>query len=141
VLQAIAYWLLWLSAFWLQKAAGPHVLVSSCLFIVAILLSWTGTRALGKQWRIDAGINPDHELVTAGPYRFIRHPIYASMLAMLLGTGLLLAPWPVLLLATCLFVAGIEICIRIEDALLLQRFGEQFRAYQQAVPAYLPFVR
>jgi len=40
-----------------------------------------------------------------------------------------------------LFFIGVEIRIRIEDALLASRFGETFRDYQRRVPAYLPFIR
>jgi protein-S-isoprenylcysteine O-methyltransferase Ste14 len=141
VLQGIAYSLLWQSAFWQRAVAGSQVFASSCLFAVASLLSWSGARALGKQWRVDAGLNPDHQLVMTGPYRLIRHPIYASMFAVLLGTGVLITPWPMLLTAVLLFIAGTEVRIRIEDALLVQRFGEQFRRYRQTVPAYLPFIR
>ena len=71
----------------------------------------------------------------------MRHPIYASMLCMLLGTGLLITPAPLLLVSVVLVLIGLEIRIRIEDALLASRFGERFREYQRRVPAYLPFVR
>ena len=50
----------------------------------------TGVGALGRQWRIDAGLNSDHELVQSGPYRIVRHPIYTSMLCLLLRR-----PWAV----------------------------------------------
>ena len=68
---------------------------------LACILSRTGTRALGRQWRIDAGLSADHELVTRGPHRVVRHPIYTSML---FAIG-----------AVC-FVAGTEIRVHIEEA-------------------------
>jgi protein-S-isoprenylcysteine O-methyltransferase Ste14 len=79
--------------------------------------------------------------VQSGAYRLVRHPIYASMLCMLLGTGFLIAPMPALLLALVFFLIGVEIRIRIEDALLAARFGEAFVEYRHRVPAYLPFIR
>jgi protein-S-isoprenylcysteine O-methyltransferase Ste14 len=79
--------------------------------------------------------------VQSGAYRYVRHPIYASMLCMLLGTGFLIAPMWALLIALIFFLIGLEIRVRIEDALLASRFGETFRDYQRRVPAYLPFVR
>jgi protein-S-isoprenylcysteine O-methyltransferase Ste14 len=109
--------------------------------VAGILLSHTGVRNLGRQWRIDAGLNADHELVRSGPYRIVRHPIYASMLCVILvgiaaiGT---LPGWPVGLL---LLLIGTEIRIRIEDGLLRSRFGEQFDAWKRQVPAYIPFIR
>jgi protein-S-isoprenylcysteine O-methyltransferase Ste14 len=74
-------------------------------------------------------------------YKIVRHPIYLSMIALMLGTGFLRSPLPVLAIALVLSVAGAEIRVRIEDRLLASRFGEQFTAYQKRVPAYIPFVR
>jgi protein-S-isoprenylcysteine O-methyltransferase Ste14 len=79
--------------------------------------------------------------VQSGAYRRLRHPIYTSMFCLLLATGFLFTPILLLLIAICVFIAGTEIRVRIEDALLLSRFGEQFREYQHAVFAYVPFIR
>jgi len=46
-----------------------------------------------------------------------------------------------LLLAAAIFLAGTEIRVRAEDALLAERFGDSFRNYQASVSAYLPFIR
>ena len=141
VLQGIAYVLLWQGG--VLKAAPPawRFALSVIFLAAAAVLSWTGTGALGKQWRFDAGLDADHQLVTTGPYRFIRHPIYCSMLCLGLGIGFMVTPWPLLLLSTSLLVAGTEIRVRIEDSLLASRFGEGFRQYRESVPAYVPFLR
>ncbi len=141
LLEAVAYSLLWQGSFWLRSPGIWRVAVSVAFFALACALSWTGARALGKQLRVDAALGPDHELVRTGPYRWLRHPIYTSMLCILLGTGLLLAAFPMLLLATAVFLAGTEIRVRIEDRLLASQFGEAFRNYQHSVPAYLPFLK
>jgi protein-S-isoprenylcysteine O-methyltransferase Ste14 len=141
VLQGIAYALLWQGHFWSTRPLTWQVVVSVILLAMAGLLSWTGTWALGRQWRLDAGLSDDHQLVTAGPYRFVRHPIYCSMLCLLLGIGLLITPWKLFLVAGVVFIAGTEIRVRIEDNLLSSRFDERFRQYQRSVPAYVPFVR
>ena len=107
--------------------------------MLSSVLSWTSARTLGRQWRFDAGLNADHQPVQTGAYRVVRHPIYTSMLCLLLGTGFLVTPMLVLLLAASLFVIGTEIRVRIEDALLASRFGDRFREYQRKVPAYVPF--
>jgi protein-S-isoprenylcysteine O-methyltransferase Ste14 len=96
---------------------------------------------LGKQWRVDAGLNAEHELVMCGPYRIVRHPIYTSVLCVLWGTGFILLPVPLILLATIPALIGTEIRVRIEDGLLASRFGKQFDQYKRSVSAYFPFVR
>ena len=140
-LQGIAYALSWQGHFW--KAPPPTWRLAFSLFFLgaAGVLSWTSTWALGRQWRFDAGLSADHELVIAGAYSFIRHPIYCSMLCLLLGTGFMITPWPLFLISAIVFICGTEIRVRIEDNLLASRFDERFRQYQQSVPAYVPFVR
>jgi protein-S-isoprenylcysteine O-methyltransferase Ste14 len=64
---------------WERPPQTWRSILSIIFLLTAGLLSWVGTRA-GHQWRIDAGLNPDHELVTSGVYRVVRHPIYTSML-------------------------------------------------------------
>lgn len=141
VIQAASYVLLWQNIFWARR---PDVwrIVLSCLFLAAaISLSWTATRALGPHWRMDAGLNADHELVRGGAYRLLRHPIYASMLATFLGTGLMITPWIWFAAAAVVFFAGTEIRVRVEDKLLVTRFGDRFRDYARTTSAYVPFVR
>ncbi len=141
VLEFIAYTLLWQGSFWLRRVETWRMAAAALFLILACLLSWTSLRALGKQWRVDAALTQDHQLVQTGPYRIVRHPIYTSMLCLLLGTGLLLSGFLMLAIAVALFLAGTEIRVRVEDTLLAARFGASFERYKRAVPAYLPWIR
>jgi protein-S-isoprenylcysteine O-methyltransferase Ste14 len=141
LLQAASYSLVWWGNFWLRTPALWRIVLNIVFALLSAILSWTSTRALGRQWRIDAGLNPDHQLIRSGPYRIVRHPIYTSMLCLLLSTGFMTASMPMLLIATSVFIAGSEIRTRVEDGLLSAHFGGQFQAYRHAVPAYIPFVR
>lgn len=127
---------LWSSSLELWRAA-----VGIVIALLSIAIFWSAVARLGKQWRFDAGLNQDHELVQAGAYRIVRHPIYASMFGMLLADICWLGTLPGWPIAVALFVAGTEIRVRVEDGLLRERFGEKFLAWQKAKPAYLPFVR
>jgi len=77
----------------------------------------------------------------SGPYRWLRHPIYTSMLLLLLAAGLAWTWWPMLLAALFFFLLGTEIRVRAEDRLLAGRFQESFSAYRSRVRAYIPFIR
>jgi protein-S-isoprenylcysteine O-methyltransferase Ste14 len=107
----------------------------------ACILSWTAVRHLGRQFRVHAGLYEDHELVTSGPYALVRHPIYTSLLGMLVCSLLILTPWQWAVAAIALFIVGTEIRVHTEDGLLASRFGERFFEYRKRVRAYLPFVR
>jgi protein-S-isoprenylcysteine O-methyltransferase Ste14 len=118
-----------------------RVLAAGGLGALALVLIWSALPALGKEWRLQAGVYEDHRLVQSGVYSVVRHPIYASMIALLLATGLLRAPLTVCAIALVLMIAGTEIRIHAEERLLAERFGQQFADYRARVPAYLPFLR
>jgi protein-S-isoprenylcysteine O-methyltransferase Ste14 len=107
----------------------------------AVLLAWAATRRLGRHWRFEAALSADHELVQSGAYAWIRHPIYASMIGMLLMAGFAYTWWPLFIAGLVLFVIGVEIRVHAEDRLLEGRFGDEFIAYRSRVKAYIPFVR
>jgi protein-S-isoprenylcysteine O-methyltransferase Ste14 len=107
----------------------------------SVVLGWAAVRHLGKQWRFEAALSEDHELIRTGPYAWVRHPIYTSMLGRLVTTGLAWTWWPMFTAGLLFFLAGTEIRVRAEDALLATRFGEQFAEYRSRVSAYIPFVR
>jgi protein-S-isoprenylcysteine O-methyltransferase Ste14 len=131
-------------AFRLPAGDQPGVVrmgVSVLLGSISAVLSWTAVKHLGRQFRVNAGLYEDHQLVRTGPYAVVRHPIYSSLFAILLSTICVLTPWPWAVLSVALFVAGTEIRVHTEDGLLASRFGDEFARYQSRVPAYVPFVR
>jgi protein-S-isoprenylcysteine O-methyltransferase Ste14 len=131
-------------AFRLQSSHPPgpvRILASIAAGLISAALSWTAVKHLGRQFRVNAGLYEDHQLVRTGPYSIVRHPIYSSVLAILLSTILLLTPWRWAAVSLVLFVVGTEIRVRTEDKLLASRFGREFAEYRKKVPAYVPFVR
>jgi len=141
LLECLGYTLLWQGSFWTRSPAPWRTAVSILLFAAAGALSWTSARALGRQLRVDAALGAEHELICSGPYRLVRHPIYTSMLCVVLGTGLLISPWYLLAAALAIFLAGTEIRMRVEEDLLEARFGDRFRRYRRDVPRFIPFVK
>ena len=142
LLQMFAFALVWayLRPAGFQKAA-VSLTISMILGPASVVLAWMAARHLGKQWRFEAALIQDHVLVQSGPYRFIRHPIYASMLGMLLATGFAWTWWPMFTAGLIAYLAGTEIRVRAEDRLLEERFQEAFRAYRSLVRAYIPGLR
>jgi protein-S-isoprenylcysteine O-methyltransferase Ste14 len=132
---------------WFRQAPGAPrtgvlaLAAALILGVVADVLMWTAVAHLGRQFRIYAGLYHDHQLVRTGPYALVRHPIYASLLAVTVSTGLILTRWEWLLAGVALFVAGTEIRVHTEEKLLASRFGAGFTEYKNKVPAYVPFVR
>jgi len=127
-------------ATWASSIARWRLLPALATGLPAIWLSWTASSHLGRLWRVEAGLNADHELIRSGPYRLVRHPIYASMVGMMLMSAALIGTWPGAPVGIVLFLIGIEIRVRIEDRLLAGRFGDSFQAWRNSVAAYIPFV-
>jgi len=123
------------------EKSGLSLIVSMVLGPLAVWLAWAATRHLGKQWRYEAALSADHELIQSGPYGWVRHPIYLSMLGMLLAVGTAWTWWPMFVAGLLVFLAGTEIRVRAEDRLLGERFGERFRDYRARVWAYVPYIR
>ncbi len=108
------------------------------LAAASIWLVDAASRTLGKQWGLMARLVEHHNLITRGPYGWVRNPIYAGMTGLLLATGIAMSRWNVLIIAALGFIAGTVIRIRSEESLLRQAFGAEFEAYSRKVPALIP---
>jgi protein-S-isoprenylcysteine O-methyltransferase Ste14 len=139
VLQGIAKVVVWIVPE--SYVSTWRILAGMLLCLIGILTVQRALRHLDKQWRLDAALNADHQLIRTGPYALLRHPIYSAMFAMILGTGLMLARWPAVIAAAVLHIAGTEIRIRSEEKLLRSRFGEDYDTWAKHVRAYIPFIR
>ncbi|HVT95976.1 MAG TPA: isoprenylcysteine carboxylmethyltransferase family protein [Acidobacteriaceae bacterium] len=120
---------------------APALIAGMILAPPCVVLAWTAASHLGRQWRYAAALREDHELIQTGPYRRLRHPIYASMFGMLLATGLCWTWWPQFAVAVVFFVIGTEIRVRSEERLLESHFGDRYRDYRARTDAWIPFLR
>jgi protein-S-isoprenylcysteine O-methyltransferase Ste14 len=102
----------------------------------AVLLVWAAV-VLGRFLMHEAAVREDHALIESGPYRFVRHPVYAGYLALLLGSGVAALNvcvwlfWPVSLL-------GILIQTASEEKLLRARFGPVYERYIRRTGRLVP---
>jgi protein-S-isoprenylcysteine O-methyltransferase Ste14 len=78
-------------------------------------------------------------LVTTGPYRWVRHPMYSAALILALATTLLTASIIVALSGIAVFVL-LAARSRIEERRLVEKFGESYRAYQHRTGRFVPRV-
>jgi protein-S-isoprenylcysteine O-methyltransferase Ste14 len=92
---------------------------------------------MGNAWRIGINRKEKNELVTAGPYRWIRHPIYAFQTVMLLGAVLLL-PTICSGLIVVIHLVFVLVKARDEEAYLLTVHGETYRDYMTQTGRLIP---
>ena len=112
--------------------------VAFALIAASIWLAFRAVHMLGKQWSLAARLVEGHELIIAGPYAMVRHPIYTAMLGMLVGSAIAISQWPALLGAVVLFLLGTTMRVRAEERLLTAEFGDSYREYARVVPALVP---
>jgi len=101
------------------------------------LLQWSQV-TLGRNWSDSPQILRGQTLTTHGPYRWLRHPIYAAFL-MILGSSLLIAAnWLVGLLWFAMTALDVRPRILLEEALMIAQFGDSYREYMRFAGALLP---
>ena len=140
LLQFIAFVLVWQGKFWMRPLPLWRFAACILMFVLAILFSWTSSRALAGQLRIDAALGEEHRLIKSGPYALVRNPIYTSMLLVLCAIAVVIAGWILFAIALAFFLVGTEIRVRTEERLLATKFGEEFEDYKRNVGAYVPFM-
>jgi protein-S-isoprenylcysteine O-methyltransferase Ste14 len=126
----------WMKSFMMPFPAWVRWTAAAIALATFPLLAWTH-RALGDYWTSNLRIREHHTLVTVGPYRWVRHPMYSLLLvfcfavSVVSGSGLFL-----LLSAAQVFVAHAR--IEKEEEMLLAHFGDEYRAYTLHTGRLLP---
>jgi protein-S-isoprenylcysteine O-methyltransferase Ste14 len=92
---------------------------------------------LGENWSATVTLKEGHELISSGPYRYIRHPIYSGMLVAFVGTALALGEYRALISVGIVLVAFYTKAKK-EERFLTQEFGEKFREHSRRTGMFLP---
>jgi protein-S-isoprenylcysteine O-methyltransferase Ste14 len=101
-----------------------------------VLIVWT-FRSLGKNLTDTVVTRRAHTIVMDGPYRWVRHPFYDAIALSTVGNALVAANW-FLLAGGILAVSLLVVRTSKEEELLIQRFGDSYRAYMTRTGRFLP---
>jgi protein-S-isoprenylcysteine O-methyltransferase Ste14 len=93
---------------------------------------------LGTNWSREPSIQAGHELVTSGPYRFVRHPIYTGLLAAIFGAALVAGS--VWLFVFVSFLVMFVWRVKTEEKFMMHLFPQQYPEYKKRTSALIPFV-
>ena len=107
-------------------------------FLGFFLMNWS-VMALGKQFSVEVTIQENHQLVTNGPYRYIRHPRYLGILIFFCGISIVFRSWLGLILMGIVLIALIW-RIRDEEKLMFQEFQGEWETYKSKSSALIPFI-
>jgi protein-S-isoprenylcysteine O-methyltransferase Ste14 len=82
--------------------------------------------------------DPPRHLVVRGPYRFVRNPMIAGVMSLLVGESLFLRSTPHAFWAAIAITVNVAYIVVVEERQLVARFGDEYRNYQQHVPRFVP---
>jgi len=106
----------------------------------ALFVFWRAHADLGLNWSPTLEIREKHELITKGIYGIIRHPMYASQWLWVIAQPLLLQNWIAGWLNFLIFVVFYALRVKAEEQLMIEQFGDDYRAYMKKVGAVFPKV-
>jgi len=133
---------------WIRHAAPANlfagedwpITVSLIVFVLGLAIRWAAIATLGKSFSANVAIRESQKVQKSGLYRYVRHPSYLGMLLIFLAFGLHARNWASLAVAILPTTLALLYRIRIEEAVLNEAFGEEYRAYSRVTKRLIPGV-
>jgi protein-S-isoprenylcysteine O-methyltransferase Ste14 len=110
------------------------------LLLTARALRQWSFRTLGPYFTFTVQTSTDQRVVTAGPYRVVRHPAYSALIVAAIAGGLYVGNWLSLLALVASVTAGLVYRITVEERALGQDVGDAYREYAATHKRLVPFV-
>jgi protein-S-isoprenylcysteine O-methyltransferase Ste14 len=121
-----------------EKAA--FLAAGAVVILLGVALRWYAIRVLGRFFTRNVAIRQDHEIIRAGPYRYVRHPSYSGYLLAALGLGIALNNWLALGVLLLVNAAVFGYRIQVEESVLVTAFGQDYVAYQRTTRRIIPLI-
>ncbi len=122
----------------------PHpqifYVIGLILFILGLIIRWIAIIHLGRFFTVNVAIAHDHELVTTGPYRYVRHPSYTGTLLIFLGFGLCMLNLFSMIAVFLPIAIAFLWRMHVEETALRSAFGERYQTYAATTPRLIPLV-
>jgi protein-S-isoprenylcysteine O-methyltransferase Ste14 len=112
----------------------------STLALTGAALVLRSRTELGAAWSLVPDANQGTGLVTTGPYRIVRHPIYLGLTLLAMGEALAFGSWPALMVVLFGIVPTFAWRARAEEKLLSRTFGQRFADYRRRTSMIIPHV-
>jgi protein-S-isoprenylcysteine O-methyltransferase Ste14 len=119
----------------------PQVFYTGILLMVTgLIFRWVAIRQLGAFFVPEVVIQPGQRVYQGGLYRHLRHPSYTGTLITVIGYGLALTNWLSLLIMLTVFFKVYLVRMLVEEAALVEAFGEDYRSYMRRTKRIIPFL-
>ncbi len=124
---------------WFREPLSLHQIFSWIFLISSIYPGIAGYLLLQNRGKPDKSIERTTQLVKSGIYKYIRHPLYCSLL--LFGTGVMFKdPGPLQLVLGAINVFAIYLTARIEEKEMIMKFGQSYKEYMHETKMFIPYI-
>jgi protein-S-isoprenylcysteine O-methyltransferase Ste14 len=117
------------------------VLVGLLLAIASFVIRRRAIAVLGRFWSLHVEVREEHEFIRTGPFAWVRHPVYSSMIIEIIAAGLILHAWLTLIVVALIFIPTLIVRVKLEEAALAAKFGAAFDEYKRSTPMLFPSPR
>jgi protein-S-isoprenylcysteine O-methyltransferase Ste14 len=128
---------------WLDRFDYPETLavpLSIPVLLAGLVVFWLAHRDLAENWSVTLELKEGHSLVTTGIYRRIRHPMYTAIWLCAIGQALCVPNWIGGLGGLAAWTLLYSVRIGKEERMMLEKFGDEYRAYMARTGRLTPFV-
>lgn len=124
-----------------DAAVALPLAITGCLLALAGVVLVAASRwALGAAWSLVAQADADRGLVTSGPYRLVRHPIYLGLNVVAFGQSIAFGSWPAAAIVALGLVPTFAWRAVVEERLLCKAFGEHYAEYRTRTKLIIPYL-
>jgi protein-S-isoprenylcysteine O-methyltransferase Ste14 len=121
-----------------DAVANPALnLLGAVLAALGIALAVWARLYLGRNWGTPMSVKENPELVTTGPYAYIRNPIYAGVILAAIGSALVNLFWLVLVFGSCIYFTYAAFA---EETIMMREFPDAYPAYRARAKRFIPFI-
>lgn len=110
------------------------------LYLIGIVLRYSGSIYLGKYFTRDVNVSEDQELVSDGPYKILRHPLYLGLFLLTISVPLFFQNYLALLVSLMVMANNINKRMVLEEASMEDVMGERYRLWKSSRYRFIPFI-
>ena len=114
--------------------------IGLAIYLAGFAMRRWSEMTLGRYFTFTVMTSAEQPVITAGPYRFVRHPGYTGVVLVVVGAGLVTGNWVGLAAWTLLVMGALLYRIHVEEAALLSAVGDRYRSYASDHKRLIPLV-
>lgn len=127
--------------FYLDNTVGNALrIVAMVTYPLGLALRYISTWTLGDYFTRDVAVSEDQRLISHGPYRFLRHPLYVGLFLLTVSVPLFFKNIPVLFLSMLYMGYVLNQRMRVEEAAMERILGDRYRAWKTKRYRFIPFI-